>query len=85
MVQSRGGKTGYPAKWVTPCIPKPIIMRTNTSYIALRLLGRRTMQLDGQSNDLPCCVGNCLVFHGSGKSPELKGTEPPVLRTMLGM
>ena len=50
MVQSRGGKTGDPARWVTRCVPKPITMRTNNSYIPLRLLGRRTMQPDGKTN-----------------------------------
>ena len=71
MVQSRGGKTGYPARWVTPCVPKPITMRTIGSNIPLRFPGRRTMQSDGQINDSTATVGNGNVFHGCGKPPEL--------------
>ena len=73
MVQSTGGKTGYPARWVTPCVPKPITMRTNGSYIPVPFPGRRTMQSDGQINDLPATLGNDSVIHGCGKPPELKG------------
>ena len=77
MVQSRGGKSGYPARWVTRCVPNPITMRTNGSYIPLRFPGRRTMQSDGQINDSPGTMGNGNVFHGCGKPPELNGRKYP--------
>ena len=69
MVQSRGGKTRYHARWDTRCVPKPITMRTNGSYIPLRFPRRPTMQSDGQINDILgsfstdrqrwCCKGPC--------------------------
>ena len=77
MVQSKGGKTGYQARWVTRCVPKLITIRTNGSYIPLRFPGRRPMQSDGQINDSPATVGNGNVFHGCGKPPELNGTKYP--------
>ena len=77
MVQSRGGKTGYPARCVTRCVPKSITMRTNGSYIPLPIPRRRTMQSDGQINDWPATVGNGNAFHGCGKPPELNGTKYP--------
>ena len=77
MVQSRGGKTGYPARWVTRCVPKPITMRTNGSYIRLHFPKSRKMQWDGQINELPATVGNGNVIHGSGKNLELNGTKYP--------
>ena len=73
MVQSRGGKIGYPARWVTRCVPKPITMRTNGSYIPLRL------QSDWQTNDSLGSVGNGNVFHGCSKPPELNGTKYPLV------
>ena len=69
MVQSRGSKTGYPARWVTRFCPKA----HNNEYHP----GRRTMQSDGQINDSPATVGNGNVFHGCGKPPELNGTKYP--------
>ena len=65
MVQSRGGKTGYPARWVTQCVPKRITMGTNGSCIPLRFPRKRTMQSDGQSNNSPSTVGNGNVFHAN--------------------
>ena len=75
MVQSRGSKIGHPAPWVTRCVPTPITMRTNGSYIPLRFPRRRTMQSDGQIDDSPAPVGNGNTFHGCGKPPELNGTK----------
>ena len=79
MVQSRGGKTRSPAPWVTRCVPKPITMRTNDSYIPLCFPGRQTMKSDGQINDSPATVGNGNVFHGRGKPPKLNGTKYPLV------
>ena len=75
MVQSRGGKTGYPARRVRPCVPKPTTMRTNGSYIPLRFPGRPTMQSDGHMNDSPHTMGNGNVLRGCGKPPELNATK----------
>ena len=77
MVQSRGGKTGYPARWVRRCVPKRITMRNSGSYIPLRFPERRTMQSDGQINDSPATMRNGNVFHGCNKPPQLNGTKYP--------
>ena len=76
-MQSRGDKIGYPAQWVTGCVPKPITMRTHGSYILLRFPRRRTMQSDGQIKDSLATVANGVVFHGCGRPPELNGRKYP--------
>ena len=73
MVQSRGRKIGYPARRVTRCVPKPITMGTNGSYIPMRLIGRQTTQSDKQTNVWPGSLGNGNVFHGCSEPPELNG------------
>ena len=79
MVQSRGGKTEYPARWVTRGVTKPTTMRTKGSYIPLILPRMRMMQSNGQTNHSPGSVGIGNVFLGRDKPPELQGMKHPLL------